>query len=157
VIVRLASEADTPGFVELAGQVEHWFGPMVGEPAFGTALAKHIRRGTALVATTADEMEILGGLLFTAIPPAYHVRWLVVAEHARGKGVGRALMADAIRRFVTDHGTLEVVTFGADHSGASASGSRAFYERLGFTPAESAAPGPDGGSRQIYRKIVTGT
>jgi len=61
VIVRLAKEADTPGFVELAGQVEHWFEPMVGEPAFGTALAKHIRRGTALVATTADETEILGG------------------------------------------------------------------------------------------------
>ena len=154
MIVRLASEADTPGFVELARQVEHWFGPMVGEPAFETALAKHIRRGTALVATIADETQMLGGLLFTAKPPAHHVRWLVVAEHARGKGVGRALMADAIRRFVADDGMLEVVTFGADHPGASASGARAFYERLGFTPAESVAPGPDGGSRQIYRKIA---
>jgi GNAT superfamily N-acetyltransferase len=100
-------------------------------------------------------MQMLGGLLFTAKPPAYHVRWLVVAEHVRGKGVGRALLADAIRRFVTDHGMVEVVTFGADHPGASASGARAFYERLGFTPAEPAAPGPDGGSRQVYRKIVT--
>lgn len=156
MIVRLASEADTPGFVELAGQVENWFGPMVGEPAFETALAKHIRRGTALVATTADETQMLGGLLFTAKPPAYHVSWLVVAEHVRGKGVGRALMADAIRRLVTDRGTLEVVTFGADHPGASGSGARAFYERLGFAPAEPAEPGPDGGSRQVYRKIVTG-
>lgn len=90
-----------------------------------------------------------------AKPDAYHVRWLVVAEHGRGKGVGRALMADAVRRFVTDRGVVEVVTFGADHPGASASGARAFYERLGFTPAEPAAPGPDGGSRQVYRKIVT--
>jgi hypothetical protein len=63
-------------------------------------------------------------------------------------------MADAMRRFVTDPGTVEVVTFGADHPGAAASGARAFYERLGFIPAESAAPGPDGGSRQVYRKIV---
>jgi GNAT superfamily N-acetyltransferase len=155
VIVRLASEEDTPGFIELARQVEQWFGPMVGEPGFGTALAKHIRRGTAVVATTANESDILGGLLFTAKPPAYHVRWLVISEHARGKGIGRALMAGAMDRFITGSGVVEVVTFGADHPGASASGARAFYERLGFTPAESAAPGPDGGSRQVYRKIIT--
>lgn len=156
MIVRLASEEDTPGFVELAGQVEHWFGPMVGEPGFWTTLAKHIRRGTALVAVTAEETNMLGGLLFTAKPPAYHVRWLVVSGHARGQGVGRALMADAMRRFVAGYGTVEVVTFGADHAGASASGARVFYERLGFIPAEPTAPGPDGGSRQIYRKVVTG-
>ena len=155
MIVRLASDKDTPGFIELAGQVEQWFGPMVGEPGFRTALAKHMRRGTALVATTADETDALGGLLFTARPPTYHVRWLVVSGHARGQGIGRALMADAIRRFVTDHGTVEVVTFGADHPGASASGARAFYERLGFSPSESVAPGPEGGSRQVYRKFVT--
>ena len=31
------------------------------------------------------------------------------------------------------------------------SGARVFYERLGFTPAEAAEPGPEGGSRQVYR------
>jgi GNAT superfamily N-acetyltransferase len=154
-MVRLASEAETPGFIELAGQVEQWFGPMVGEPGFRMVLARHIGRGTALVATTADETDMLGGLLFTSKPPAYHVRWLVVSEQARGKGIGRALIADAMRRFVTGHGIVEVVTFAADHPGASASGARAFYERLGFTPAEAAGPGPDGGSRQVYRKIIT--
>jgi hypothetical protein len=50
---------------------------------------------------------------------------------------------------------VEQVTFGADHPGASASGARAFYEQLGFTPAEAAAPGPEGGSRQTYRKAIT--
>jgi GNAT superfamily N-acetyltransferase len=155
VIVRLASEEDTPGFIGFARQVEQWFGPMAGEPGFAAALARHIRRGTALVATTADHRDILGGLLFTAKPPAYHVRWLVISEHVRGKGIGRALMADAIRRFITDDGTVAAVTFGAGHPGASASGARAFYERLGFTPAESAAPGPDGRSRQVYRKRIT--
>lgn len=153
--VRLASEQDTPGFMELAAQVEHWFGPMVDEPGFQAVLARHIRRATALVAVPAGETGLLGGLLFTARPPDYHVRWLVVSEHARGKGVGRALMADAMRRFVTGPGVVEVVTFGGDHPGAAASGARIFYERLGFTPGESAPDGPDGGSRQIYRRIVT--
>ncbi|MFB6960068.1 GNAT family N-acetyltransferase [Streptomyces sp. NPDC056309] len=30
--------------------------------------------------------------------PTHHVDWLVISERARGKGVGRALMADAMRR-----------------------------------------------------------
>ena len=64
-------------------------------------------------------------------------------------------MAEAMRRFISGPGVVEVVTFGAGHPGAAASGARVFYERLGFTPAAAAAPGPEGGSRQVYRKIVT--
>jgi len=60
-----------------------------------------------------------------------------------------------MRRFVTGPGTVEVVTFGAGHPGATASGARVFYEGIGFVPAEAAAPGPEGGSRQVYRKTVT--
>ena len=138
----------------LAEQVEHWFGPMAGELGFHAAVARHISRGTALVATADAGGELLGGLLFTAKAPAYHVRWLVVAEHARGTGIGHALMDEAMHRYVTGPGIVEVDTFGADHPGASASGARIFYERLGFTPAEAAAPAPDGGSRQTYRKVI---
>jgi len=74
------------------------------------------------------------------------VRWLVVSAHARGRGIGRALMAEAMRRYVSGPGVVDVVTFGAVHPGAVASGARVFYEQLGFTPAEAAAPGPEGGS-----------
>lgn len=153
--IRPAREDDTPGIIGLAAQVEHWFGPMSGEPGFQAALARHIGRGTALVATAQARNDLVGCLFFTAKPPAYHVRWLVVAGHARRTGIGGTLMADAMRRFVTGPGIVEVVTFGADHPGASASGARAFYERLGFLPAEATAPGPEGGSRQIYRKIIS--
>jgi GNAT superfamily N-acetyltransferase len=154
MIVRPAREEDTQGFIELAAQVEHWFGPMVGEPGFHSVLAKKIRQGTALVAPADDGAALLGGLFFSAKPPEYHLRWLVVSARVRGQGVGRALLADALRRFVTAPGTLEVVTFGADHPGAAESGARRFYERLGFLPAEVAPPGPEGGSRQVYRKAV---
>lgn len=153
MIVRLATEQDAPGFIDLAGQVEHWFGPMVDDPGFRAALDKHIHRATALVAA-ASEADLLGGLLFAARPPVYHVRWLVVSGQVRGQGVGRALITEAMRRFMSGPGIVEAVTFGLDHPGAAASGARVFYERLGFTPAEPAPPGPEGGSRQVYRKIV---
>ncbi|MFH9089978.1 GNAT family N-acetyltransferase [Streptomyces sp. NPDC017673] len=154
MIVRLAREQDFPRFLDLAAQVEHWFGPMVEDPGFHSAVDTHIRQSAALVALS-SESALLGGLLFGAEPPVYHVHWLVVSEKARGQGVGRALMADATRRFVLGPGSIEVITFGADHPGAAASGARAFYEGLGFTPAEATDPGPEGGSRQIYRRAVT--
>lgn len=153
MIVRLAQEEDLAGFIGLAAQVEDWFGPMVGDPGFHRAVADHIRRSAALVAVSSDA-DLVGGLLFGAKAPAHHVHWLVVAERARGTGAGRALMAEATRRFVRGPGTIEVVTFGADHPGAVDSGARVFYERLGFTPAEAADPGPEGGSRQVYRRTV---
>ncbi|WP_431983322.1 N-acetyltransferase family protein [Streptomyces qinglanensis] len=152
--VRPARETDLPGLLRLAGEVEHWFGPMVEEPGFHRALEEHIRRSTALLAVSA-QADVLGGLLFAPTHPEYHVDWLVVSEAARGTGVGRALMAEAVRRFVRGPGSIEVVTFGAGHPGAVAGGARIFYERLGFTPAEAAGPGPEGGSRQVFRRAVT--
>lgn len=153
MIVRLAQEQDFPGFLDLAAQVEHWFGPMVGDSGFHSAVDKHIRRSTALVAVSSGS-DVIGGLLFGSKPPTYHVHWLVVSGQERGKGTGRALMAEATRRFVRGPGSIEVVTFGTDHPGAVASGARVFYECLGFAPAEAAGPGPEGGSRQVYRRAV---
>ncbi|MGV9316921.1 GNAT family N-acetyltransferase [Streptomyces sp. NPDC003691] len=153
MIIRLAQDHDLPGFLALAAQVEHWFGAMVEEPGFHRAVNEHIRRSTALVAVSTGP-GLLGGLLFDAKPPVFHVDWLVVSEEGRGQGVGRALMDEASRRFVRGPGTIEVVTFGADHPGAVASGARVFYESLGFTPAEAVEPGPEGGSRQMYRRPV---
>jgi ribosomal protein S18 acetylase RimI-like enzyme len=163
VIVRLAGDQDFPGFLALAAEVEQWFGPMVAEPGFHDAVRGHIRRGAALVAagtdaarTDAAGADVLGGLLFGGAAPVYRVHWLVVSEQARGQGVGQALMAEAERRFVRGQGAgcVEVVTFGVDHPGAAAGGARVFYERLGFRPAEDAPPGPEGGSRQVFRQAV---
>ncbi|MEO3770482.1 GNAT family N-acetyltransferase [Micromonospora sp. B9E7] len=153
MIVRLAEEQDFYGFLGLAAQVECWFGPMVEDRGFQNAVRKHIHRSTAIVAVSSGP-DLLGGLLFAAKAPTHHIHWLVVAEQSRGKGVGRALMTEAMRRFVRGSGSVEVVTFGADHPAACVSGARAFYERLGFTPAETADPGPEGGSRQVFRLAV---
>ena len=154
MIVRLARELDLAFFLGLAAQVEHWFGPMVNDPGFRHSVERHIQSSAALVAVSTD-VEVLGGLMFGARAPIYHIHWLVVSERQRGEGVGRALMADAMRRFTQSPGSIEVITFGADHPGATASGARAFYESHGFTPAEAAPPGPEGGSRQVFRRAIT--
>ncbi|MFJ6616601.1 GNAT family N-acetyltransferase [Kitasatospora sp. NPDC091335] len=151
--VRPARPADLPGFLALAAEVEHWFGPMVAEPGFHRAVRDSIDAGLATVAE--DGRGLLGGLLFgtggTGGTGLHHLHWLVVAGRARGTGVGRELVEDVLRRHVRGPATVEVVTFGPDHPGAVTSGARVFYERLGFTPAEAAEPGPEGGSRQVYR------
>ncbi|WP_225097936.1 GNAT family N-acetyltransferase [Streptomyces sp. CoH27] len=158
MIIRLAGRRDLPGFLRLAAQVEHWFGPMVDDPGFTGAVEKHIRRSTALVAQTGEGCgedsgtDLLGALLFGGTAPVHKVHWLVVSEQSRRTGVGRALLTDAARRWVHAPASLEVVTFGKDHPGAAQSGARAFYEHLGFTPSAPAPPGPEGGSRQRYHR-----
>lgn len=154
MIVRGAAEQDIDGFLGLAAQVEHWFGPMVDDPGFHEAVREHIGRSAALLAVSPSG-DVLGGLLFGTGGSVHHVHWLVVAEAARGAGVGRALMAEAMHRLPDGPATVEVITFGADHPGAVTSGARAFYEGLGFVPAEAAEPGPEGGSRQVFRLTVT--
>jgi GNAT superfamily N-acetyltransferase len=149
-----ATEADVPGILELAGEVEHWFGPMVAEPGFHRALHKHIADHRALVASDTDQLA--GAVLFGGAAPRFAVHWLVVSERARGRGAGRQLMGAVIDRLTEGRGLtegeiVEVVTFGADHPGAVTSGARVFYERLGFVGAEAAEDGPEGGSRQVFR------
>ncbi|WP_350275284.1 GNAT family N-acetyltransferase [Kribbella sp. HUAS MG21] len=156
--VEPAQAADVPGMLALAGEVEHWFGPMVEEPGFHRALDEHIADQRALIAydAIAGRTQPLGAVLFGGESPRYAVHWLVVSERARGRGVGRRLMTDVVARLTDGRGlaageVVEVVTFGEDHPGAVASGARVFYERLGFTPAEPAPNGPEGGSRQVFR------
>ncbi|WP_406229493.1 GNAT family N-acetyltransferase [Nocardia sp. NBC_01009] len=153
MIVRLAQQQDFASFLGLAAQVEHWFGPMVNDPGFHQAVENHIHRSAALVAVSA-ELEVLGGLMFGTKAPVYQIHWLVVSQQQRGAGIGKALMADVTRRFTQTPGSIEAITFGADHPGAIVSGARAFYEGLGFTAAEAAAPGLEGGPRQVYRRPI---
>ncbi|MBU7598735.1 GNAT family N-acetyltransferase [Streptomyces sp. P38-E01] len=159
MIVRTAREQAFPGFLDLAAEVEQWFGPMVGEPGFHQAVRAHVELGTALVAVAghSSSSPLLGGLLFGVESPTLRLHWLVVSEAARGRGVGRALVDGATNRLDpaiagAASAVVEVVTFGVDHPGAADSGARVFYERLGFLPAEAAEPGPEGGSRQVYRR-----
>jgi ribosomal protein S18 acetylase RimI-like enzyme len=151
MIASDAQMADVPAFLELAGQVERWFGPMVNEPAFHEALERSIDRGTALCVRRQDGDGLRGGILFSVRPQLCRINWLVVSHSDRRQGVGEALVTEAVRR-QGGHGVVEVVTFSVDHPAAQPSGARAFYERLGFKAEEPADAGPDGTPRQWYRK-----
>ena len=119
----MAGSADHAGFIALAGEVEQWFGPMIDDPEFQETLDKNIRRGSALCVRGGDD-QVLGGLLLSARPSRYRIGWLVVAGDFRGRGVGRALVAESIKRMVPPVSILEVLTFGAEHPAAVPSGAR---------------------------------
>ncbi|MGW5929561.1 GNAT family N-acetyltransferase, partial [Streptomyces anulatus] len=47
ITIRTARDADLDGFLILASQVEHWFGPMVEEPGFHRAVEARSPGGAA--------------------------------------------------------------------------------------------------------------
>jgi ribosomal protein S18 acetylase RimI-like enzyme len=146
-----ATPEDFDSWLHLAGEVESLFGPMVDQPEFHRALLRNVARRTALCIRGVDGppgSPLLGGLLFSPHQPRYAISWLAVTSNVRNHGIGKALIGEALRRFVSYPCTLEVETFGMDHPGAR---SRRFYEQLGFQAGEDCPPGPDGGSRQLFR------
>ena len=151
--VVAAQPADFSSWLRLTAEVEPLFGPMVDEPRFHRALRVNIRRRTAFCVREGDGpsgVPLLGGLLFSPRPPLYTIGWLAVARRSRRKGAGRLLVEHVIG-LVQPPAEMVATTFGADVKGGQPA--RRFYERMGFLPAESAPNGPEGGSRQIYRRI----
>lgn len=150
--VRLATTADLPGFLGLAGQVERWFGPMVDVAGFHNAVKKSAHAGTALCVDGDSGLD--GGILCRRDQHNFQISWLVVSASVRGTGIGSALVRSAVSRFVTAPDIVEVVTFGADHPSSEVNRVRRFYLNHGFTAAEQAQAGPDGTSRQWFRLAV---
>jgi GNAT superfamily N-acetyltransferase len=150
VVVR-ADREDIPAWLALAAEVEPLFGPMVEEPGFMRSLRRNIARGTALCVRAAGGRPgapLLGGLLYSPKPPLYTIGWLAVVGTHRRRGIGRALV-EQVFELAEPPAEFVVTTFGPDRDeGAPA---RRFYVRMGFSPAEPAPDGPDGGSRQVYR------
>jgi ribosomal protein S18 acetylase RimI-like enzyme len=143
ITAREATREDVASWLEIVREVEPLFGPM---PGFESALLRNIGRGTALCARDASG-QVLGGILLQA-PPDTRITWLAVKASARRRGVGRALVAEALRRCQPPCEVL-VDTFGSDNAQGRAA--RGLYESFGFTPAECLPDGPEGSSRQRFR------
>jgi SAM-dependent methyltransferase len=141
--VSEAELSDVESWIEIVREVEPLFGPM---PDFHDTLARNIARGTALCVR--DDTVVLGGMLLRALPDA-QIAWLAVRADARGGGVGRALVAEALRRY-TDASEVAVDTFGEDNPQGRAA--RRLYEAFGFVASEHLERGPEGGTRQRFRR-----
>ena len=152
--IQTATRDDVGSWLALAKEVEFLFGPMVNEPNFHAALHKNIDRETAYCIREQDGnpgTPLMGGMLFSAKPPVYHIGWLSVAGRGRRQGVGTALVEHAIG-LVKPPAELLVETFGEDNPGGLPA--RRLYERLGFEPFEKSQPGPEGGSREVFRMVL---
>ena len=154
--VQIAQKEDFSSWLDLAGEVEHLFGPMVEEPGFHKSLSRCIERRSACCIRENDAgpgVPLLAGLLFSAKPPKYKIGWLSVAERARRQGLGRTLV-DHVLRLVQPPAEISVITFGPDVGEGLAA--RRFYEHFGFSAGEMAGPGPEGGGRQVFRLTIDG-
>jgi hypothetical protein len=149
--IIVAQPADQAAWLELAREVEPLFGPMISDPGFHRALENNSARGTAYCVRIENGeagSPLAGGMLFSAKPPIYKIGWLAVSQNHCGQRIGGTLVTCAIQ-LVQPPAELVVTTFGSDVAGGQAA--RRLYMRMGFTPAEQAANGPEGGSRQISR------
>jgi GNAT superfamily N-acetyltransferase len=156
VRIETAGYRDVRGWLDLAAEVEPLFGAMLDDPGFYRALLVNIERGTAYCVRSEEGVTgnpLLGGMLFSPAREgraAYRIGWLAVAEGARRRGIGGRLVEVACG-LVVPPAVLEVVTFGEENEAGRPA--RRLYERWGFRAMEAAPDGPEGGSRQVFRRV----
>ncbi len=152
----VAERADFEPWLELAAELEPLFGPMARDPVFQRALLRNIARGTAFCIRERGAppgARLLAGLLLSPRPPLYRVGWFAVTRSERRSGLGRALLERALAEIPLEAEVL-VITFGPDVPGGESA--RAFYQKMGFAPAEMADPAPNGSPRQVFRRLAAG-
>lgn len=151
-VPRVAERADSGPWLALTAEVEPLFGPMARDPVFQRALSRCIARGTAYCIRECDEAPgspLVAGLLLSPRPPLYRIGWLAVRKADRRSGNGRALVNYALSH-IEPSAEVVVLTFGPDVPGGEPA--RAFYQEMGFSPAEMSEAAPNGASRQIFRR-----
>ncbi len=139
--VRPGLPGDLGPWLQIVREVEPLFGPM---PDFRQHAERGIARGTALVAV--DDGNVHGACLLSRDDVPHEIRWLAVAEGSRRRGAGSLLLESIEGRWQT--GDIRVVTFARSVPGSVAA--RRLYESRGFELQGPAAPGPDGGQRDLY-------
>jgi ribosomal protein S18 acetylase RimI-like enzyme len=128
VHIRDARADDAPALAELLAELGF---PAPAE-AVETRLEAMLKAGEVVLVATQDEGVL--GLVTVHITPVLHrptsvgrLTALVVTDHARGQGVGRALVESAERLLASRGCGLVEVT-----SNRRLTDAHAFYERLGY-------------------------
>ena len=129
--VSLATTGDVASWLEIVRDVEPLFGPM---PDFEATLFRKISQRIALCVRLDNQHYpaiVLGGILLGSTPTQGWLRWLAVRSSARGIGIGRCLVEEAMKQLAASK-SISVETFREENiEGRPA---RRLYERLGFLP-----------------------
>ena len=128
--VVVSKSEDFPGWLDLAGEVEPLFGPMVDDPDFHRGLGAAIDEKRAFCIREAPGQpgsRLCGGIVI--LTWAREIAWFAVRTGYRGQGLGKALLAYAISRF--EAGTdICVQTF--DPTVIEGRPARSLYRAFGF-------------------------
>lgn len=139
ITVRASTLTDYPGWLELAGEVEPLFGPMVDEPEFCSSLRAVILEGNALCAVSGEDGAFHGGVVVSR--QANEILWFAVARQSRGQGIGAALLIEALNRLDRER-PVTVTTFAP--SVEAGDPVRNLYESFGFRDSSPAGLNPAG-------------
>ena len=91
--IDAVGKKDVVAWMNLAKEVEPLFGPMVGQDDFHTAMKEIISSQNAFC-TRNESGQPLG--IIAIAPKQNEILWLAVACAARGRGIGKELLAHAI-------------------------------------------------------------
>lgn len=92
-MIRKLTESDIEAWLQLAAEVEHLFGDMVGDEGFHGAMEECIRNGNALCVDE-DTSGPAGIIAFD--PGGNEILWFAVGAELRGKGFGKQLLESAL-------------------------------------------------------------
>jgi D-alanine-D-alanine ligase len=148
ILIRPTQAQDADALLRLAGAE-----PLFSEDEAATvdellqAYLEHDDHDGYFFLSAFDDGQLYGFACYGPTPltqGTYDVYWIAVAHEAKGRGIGRALMARVEEEVRTLHGRMIVL----DTSGrAEYAPTRAFYHRLGYTQTATLpdfyAPGDD--------------
>ncbi|HNY67028.1 MAG TPA: GNAT family N-acetyltransferase [Deltaproteobacteria bacterium] len=131
---------DFPEWIRLAGEVEPLFGPMVNDPSFREGLKQAISEGRAVCARKhEDARALLGGIIVS--PEDNEILWFAVSQESRGRGTGKALLAEAVSLLDRTR-PMQVITFApSEQEGLPA---RTLFQAFGFVDSHPGGPNPAG-------------
>jgi thiaminase/transcriptional activator TenA len=142
--VRPGGPSDRAACLAVAGRLPQYF-----SAAGLAAMEQHLERHRLWLADAADG-EVAGfATVWAKAPGVVEITWMAVDPHQQGRGVGRAILAAALRTAAHEGGRLAVVKTLADTVDYEPYiKTRRFWERSGFLPVDvvDRYPGWDPGS-----------
>lgn len=151
--IQIAGPEDFDAWIALAREVEPLFGPMADVESFREALRQAISNKTAfcLITNAGENRRIMhGGIIISK--ESNEIVWLAVSAESRGKGLGKALLQQAIDR-LNQEKSIVVQTF--DESVPEGKSARMLYKKFGFVDYKKGEINPAGIPTIIMQRPVS--